>query len=191
MVPTSTSRQPDSAMISGTRKPPPISTSSPRDTTTSRPRAERGERQQHRRGVVVHDQPRLGAARAREQRACVSVARPAPAGRQIELQVRVRAADGVRRRPSASAPTGARPRLVCSSTPVAFTTGRSRAPCWPLDPARRVTDDGFLVDVAAGRDRRPGVGDRVPRRVGEQRVREAGEPARRSGRPREGHAGGP
>jgi hypothetical protein len=36
VVPTSTSWQRDSARISGTRKAPPISTSSPRETTTSR-----------------------------------------------------------------------------------------------------------------------------------------------------------
>ena len=39
VVPTSRSIAPDCAMMSGTRKPPPISTSSPRETITSRPRA--------------------------------------------------------------------------------------------------------------------------------------------------------
>jgi hypothetical protein len=36
VAPTSTSRAPAAAMISGMRKEPPISISSPRDTTTSR-----------------------------------------------------------------------------------------------------------------------------------------------------------
>jgi hypothetical protein len=39
VVPTSRSVAPDCAITSGTRKPPPISTSSPRDTMTSRPAA--------------------------------------------------------------------------------------------------------------------------------------------------------
>ena len=39
VVPTSTMRAPDMAMMSGMRNDPPISMSSPRLTTTSRPRA--------------------------------------------------------------------------------------------------------------------------------------------------------
>ena len=39
VVPTSTSRAPDAARISGIRNDPPISTSCPREITTSRPRA--------------------------------------------------------------------------------------------------------------------------------------------------------
>ena len=137
---------------------------------------ERGERQQHRRGVVVHDQPRLGPARAREQRAGVSVPRPAPAGRQIELQVRIRAADacGVGQRVGGDRRA---PEVGVQQHAGRVHDGAEPGALQPLDPARRVTDDGFLVDVAAGRDRHPSVRDRVPRGIGEQRVGEAGEPA--------------
>ena len=143
-------------MISGTRKPPPISTSSPRDTITSRPRASAAEREQHRGRVVVHDEPGLGAARAREQRAGVLVARAA----------RRRCRGGTRGSSSPpptavaarapSSPSGARPRLVCSSTPVAFTTGGATASPATRDPRRGVGDDGVGVDARRSR--------RAPRR---------------------------
>ena len=165
-------------MISGTRKPPPISTSSPRDTTTVAAARERAEREQHRRRVVVDDDPGLGAARTREQRAGVVVPRPALAGRpdrysRFEYAPPTRAAVGR----VASAPSGARPRLVCSSTPVAFTTGRSRAPCSRSTrrAASRTTASSSTSPPVD--DRHPGVRDRVTRSIGEQRVGEAGEPA--------------
>ena len=147
-------------MISGTRKPPPISTSSPRDTTTVAAACQRGEREQHRGGVVVHDQPGLGAARAREQRAGVVVARAAPPGRQVELEVRVRAADacGVGQRVGGERRAA---EVGVQQHAGRVHDGAEPGALQPLDPARRVTDDGFLVDVAAGRDRHPGVRDRV------------------------------
>ena len=56
VAPTSTRRAPAAAMISGMRNEPPISTSSPRDTTTSRPCGERRQGEHQRRGVVVDHQ---------------------------------------------------------------------------------------------------------------------------------------
>ena len=50
---------------------------------------ERGEREQHRRGVVVDDERRLGAGQPPEQRREVVLARAARSGREVVLQVRV------------------------------------------------------------------------------------------------------
>ena len=75
----------------GIRKPPPISTSSPRDTSTERPRAKCREHEHHRGRVVVHDDARLRAARGRERRARVLVPRAAHTLREPVLDVRVAA----------------------------------------------------------------------------------------------------
>ena len=79
-------RAPDCAITSGTRKPPPISTSSPRETITSRPRRERGQHEHRRRRVVVDDDRGLGAGEAAEQRLGVGVARAAPARRRGRIR---------------------------------------------------------------------------------------------------------
>ena len=60
-------------MTSGTRNPPPISTASPRETTTLAPTRQRGEDEQHGGGIVVHDHRGLRAARASDERRCVRV----------------------------------------------------------------------------------------------------------------------
>ena len=68
VVPTSTSFAPDAAMMSGMRNSPPISISSPRDTSTCFPLASAASAQQQRRGAVVHDERVLGAGDRREHR---------------------------------------------------------------------------------------------------------------------------
>ena len=82
-------------MISGTRNPPPISTSSPRDTITDAPARQRREHEQHRGRVVVHDDARLRAARFREQRARVLVARAAHTFGEPVFEVGVPAASAI------------------------------------------------------------------------------------------------
>ena len=61
---------------------------------------ERGEREQHRGGVVVHDERGLGAGQAAEERGDVILARPAGARAEVELEVRVaaRSLDDLRER---------------------------------------------------------------------------------------------
>ena len=119
------------------RNPPPISTSSPRLTITSRPAARAVEDEQDRGRAVVDDQRRLGSARPCQQTG--GVVRPTAAG----------AAGPGRTRGSSSphrvdTPSGARPRLVCSRTPVALITGpsRRRAASRADASARLVADAG-------------------------------------------------
>ena len=97
---------------------------------------QRREHEQHRGRVVVDDEAGLGAAREREQRAAVVLARAARPGVEPVLDVGVAAGFGHRRRATAS--SGARPRFVWSSTPVALTTGRAARPVAPRSgPPRR------------------------------------------------------
>ena len=60
-------RRPIGACTSGMRKPPPISTSWPREMIAWRPCAERRQDQQQRGGVVVGDQRVLGAGQPPQQ----------------------------------------------------------------------------------------------------------------------------
>ncbi len=93
-------------------------------TITSRPPASARERQQHRRGVVVDHEPppRRRSARASSAPARVAGSR---AGRsQVELEVAIAAAH-LGDRSSAASASGARPRLVWSTTPVALITRRA------------------------------------------------------------------
>ena len=86
------------------------------------------QRQQHGGGVVVDDDRRLGAGDRGEQALGVHRARAAagqPAGRTRASNNRGRRR---RRGPARASASGARPRLVWITTPVAFTTGRS-VPC--------------------------------------------------------------
>ena len=59
-----------------------------------------------------------------KQRAAVVAAAAAGAGGEIELEVAVAARDRRHRARRAAGASGARPRLVCSTTPVALSTGR-------------------------------------------------------------------
>ena len=68
-----------------------------------------------------------------------------PAGGQVELEVGVADRAGVR--VDAGRGGGARPRLVCSSTPVALITGRSRAAA--SDSARARADSGSPAAMAS------------------------------------------
>ena len=88
-------------MISGMRKPPPISTSWPRETTTSRP-AEGGRRTMTVGGAVVDGGGRLGPGQGAEQVAALC----GVAGPLVRLQVEFE----VESSPGGGAPPPARPR---------------------------------------------------------------------------------
>ena len=127
---------------------------------------ERGEREQDRGGVVVDDERRLGAGQPAQDRGDVILPRAARAVAQVELEVRVAARRPRSTRASASAASGARPRFVCTITPVAFRTRRRLG----ARAARELVAQA-LHEVA--RDRRP---------RGSPRARGRARPARR--RPR-------
>ncbi len=73
-------------MISGMRKAPPISISSPRETIASRPLRQRVEHEQHGGGIVVDDGGVLGAGQLAQQAAHMIVALAALAAAEIEFE---------------------------------------------------------------------------------------------------------
>ena len=134
-------------MMSGMRKPSPISISSPRETIDFAAGGQFVQRQKDGGGVVVDDD----AGRAEqpfEQRAGVHIALAAA------CRWRDRIPDWSSPGRGASGPSGARPRLVCRTTPVALMTRRSEG---SLERGERVgrrcsIDSG--VDVAAAAESR-------------------------------------
>ena len=84
---------PETSKISGSRKLPPISTSWPRETITSRPAASARSASTVGAGVVVHDRRRLGAGQLAEQ--CGDPGGPPPprSVAEVELQVAVSGGD--------------------------------------------------------------------------------------------------
>ena len=76
------------------RNEPPISTSSPRETTARRPAGQRGQGEQQRRGVVVDHQRRLGPGRRPQQALGAAVAVAAAPGLEVELEVAVGVEEG-------------------------------------------------------------------------------------------------
>ena len=140
--PTSRSRTPVEAIRSASRNPSPISTISPRLTTHLAAGGER-RRGQHQGGGAVVDRPALLGAghRAPQRRDGAAAARRPPPGRQVELDVDVPGGrDRAPRR--AAADSGARPRLVCSTTPVALITGVQGGGRAGSAATRRVGDRG-------------------------------------------------
>ena len=126
VVPTSTRRAPDCARISGIRNEPPISTSWPRPTIDLAAAGERGERQQHRGGVVVDRHRRLGSGQLAQQRP--RGGRGGCRARRCRGRTRGSSTAGDERR-GRRAPrgSGARPRFVWRITPVALISGRRRS----------------------------------------------------------------
>ena len=136
------------ASRSGRRKPSPISTSSPAADHDLPAGGERGRGQHQRGGAVVDHVHGLGGGHRGGAARRARPGRAGPAGRWPRSSstsvVPGRRRDAPRR---AAADSGARPRLVCSTTPVALSTGRRRPP-WPA--ARR----GRRRRRPAGRPRR-------------------------------------
>ena len=112
-------------MTSGTRKPPPISTSSPREITTSRPAASAARISIVAAALLLTTIGGLGAGERGEQR----LRRARCATRACRPRGRIRDSSSRARSPpaasSAAGAIGARPRLVWMMTPVALITGRS------------------------------------------------------------------
>ena len=112
--------------MSGIRNSPPISISSPRETTTSRSFASAVHTSSIAAALLFTTSAASAPAQHGEQRLDVDVrdrrdARGLRRARGSSSPARRR-----RRRRSPRASSGARPRLVCRMTPVALTTGRSR-----------------------------------------------------------------
>ena len=133
---------------------------------------ERGEREQHRGGVVVDDERRLRAGEPAQERGDVVLPRAARARVEVVLEVRV-AARRSRRRARAPPRRAARgPRFVCTMTPVAFSTrrrlGARTAASSRAARAAEVAGIGARADLLA----RPL--EERPRGVDRERVRRAG-----------------
>ncbi len=112
--------------MSGMRNAPPISTSSPRETTTSLAGGQCAQGEQHGGGVVVHDGGGLGPGELADQVGYQVVAVAAAAGPPGRIPGSLGwSAPGP---PPATASCGsrARPRLVCSTVPVRLNTGFRR-----------------------------------------------------------------
>ena len=139
------------------RKPSPISTSSPRLTTISRPAAP-AQRIAARTSAAA---PLLTTSAASAAGTAASSAsrtpaprRPALAGGEVELHVA--RARGDRQRVEGRVRQGARPRLVCRTTPVALRTGRSVvAVAGRASSVAPTTSAGASTPVACGLLGRP------------------------------------
>jgi hypothetical protein len=131
------------------------------------PLRERGEREQHRGGVVVDDERRLGAGEPAQDPGAVLLARAARPARQVVLQVRVaaaRLAHSLERRVCQGRPSQVR---------VHDDAGRVQHP--PEARAPRVRElraeaGGEVARIQAGTDLTPRSFDKGTRRLHRQRV---------------------
>jgi hypothetical protein len=112
--------------MSGMRKAPPISTSSPRETMTSPPGAS-APGEQHGGGVVVDHGGGLGAGQLAHQVLDDAVAVAAAAAGQVVFQVVRAGHHGLGHAATASCGSRARPRLVWITVPVRLNTARIAA----------------------------------------------------------------
>ena len=147
VVPTSRRRAPVEAMRSGRRKPSPISTSSPAAHDDLAPAASAVVASTRAAAPLLTTSASSAAGHGRQQGVAAC-----PAPRRARAPVaRSNSTSTCRpRRPIAStaaADSGARPRLVCSTTPVALSTGRSvvAAPRERGDARRRRRRRGELA----------------------------------------------
>ena len=134
---------------------------------------QRREREHHRRGVVVHDQRRLGAGQPPQDAGDVILPRAAAAGLQVVLEVRVAAPD--LQRPFER---GLRQRRPSEVRVHDHSCGIQRAPQRGR-PGRRQLAQGPLDEIAgimAGCDFFTRAREGRPRRLDRQRRRLAGEP---------------
>ena len=150
VVPTSTRRAPPWRMMSGMRKPPPISTSSPRETITSAPPASAVRASSMAAALLLTTSAAFCAGERCEQGFDISVA--ASRARRFRGRIRDWRSRARPRRWRRSPPgrAGARPRLVCSTMPVALMTRRS---CMAPDCARCAAARATIARGGSG-DRR-------------------------------------
>ena len=117
------------------RKEPPISTSSPRDTTTSRPSARVLSASSTAAALLLTTAAAAAPVRAQRCSSTGASRSPrCPEARSISRLHALRAASHTAA--TASSASRARPRLVCRTTPVAFTTWRRRGDATALNHLR-------------------------------------------------------
>ena len=126
---------------------------------------ERRARQQHRGGAVVDGDRRLRAGQLAQQLLDVVVARAALAARRGRARGSSSRRRCARPPPAPGSESGARPRFVCTTTPVALSTRRSRgrrrsraratrstsSPAPPSSSPRRASSSARATEVASGR----------------------------------------
>ena len=120
---------PERASTSGMRKPSPISISSPRETSTSRPSASAASASSIAAALLLTTIAASAPGQPAQDRGHVILARAARAVDQVVLEIRVALGDLRAPGRRAAAESGARPRLVCTITPVAFRTRRRAGRC--------------------------------------------------------------
>ena len=137
VVPTSRRTAFDFDITSGMRNDPPISTSSPRETMTSPPSARVFSASRTAAALLLTTMVEMsGVARApspaklliqqlAKEPVDMHVALAAPAGLDIEFQVRISGGSVSNMLQRGRPPAARVPRLVCRITPVALMTGRS------------------------------------------------------------------
>ena len=168
VVPTSTSRAPDCARISGTRNEPPISISWPREITTSRPCASAASASSTP-AALLFTAIAACAPVSSQSNASTCACRPprVPCSNSYSRFEYPLATESIAS--SASNASGARPRFVCTTTPVALITGTSVGALRALERRDRVLGELPRVGrravaaqdlVAAMLDRAPGGVDR-------------------------------
>ncbi len=124
VVPTSFSFAPARLMMSGTRKAPPISTSSPRETITLRFRARVSSSSITAAALLLTTVAASAPVSSQISDSTTSSRSPRrPVARSYSSAHGERAA--ATSASTASSGSGARPRLVCSTVPVRLNTGRS------------------------------------------------------------------
>ena len=170
---------PVSARISGTRNPPPISTSSPRDTSTSRSRASVASTSSTAAALLLTTKPGLRAARERER----ARRRDPGASRAFRCRAGTRRscsppASVIAARAAASERRAPEVRVEQHAGRVHNRSEQRRTPA--VDASPRVGDDGVEVDrvgpssapirLRSAFEPQPGLGDRLARAFGDERV---------------------
>ena len=139
------------------------------------PPGQRGEREQHGGGVVVDDEPGVGAARLGEEVPSVVVAGPPPAGLEAVLQVRVAAPD-VRGDAEGLLAEGGTAQVRVQEHPGGVDDGAELAGCERGDACLGVAHHGGGVDGRGARAARgPGRVDGLAGAAHEERARQARE----------------
>ena len=150
------------------RKPSPISISSPRETSTSRPSASAASASSTAAALLLTTSAASAPVSRAQDARDVVLPRAARAGAQVVLEVRVAARRPRRTRSSAASASGARPRFVWTMTPVALSTRRSRGAAGSASSvAKRVAQ---VPGLGAGADLLARALEHTPRRVDRERI---------------------
>ena len=145
------------------RNPSPISTSSPRETTTSRPSASAASASSTAAALLLTTSAASAPVSSRRCTGDVILPRAACAGGEVVLEVRVAAAATSATRSSAASASGARPRFVCTTTPVALSDAAQARRDGVLRPPS-CDAGGEIARLEAGPDLLAGAVERPSRR---------------------------